>query len=117
MDAHDAFILVVNLKINPYNHGTLFSASGNAKEVLLDVWVKSGVNPAVGIRYLPINSSEVEIISFGPVRDFRLRRWNKVVMHVYRYCVCFNKGLRLKQCSHISPEIFLYHAEPSGRTV
>ncbi|XP_028411213.1 cartilage oligomeric matrix protein-like [Dendronephthya gigantea] len=84
MDAHDAFILVVNLKIDPYNHGTLFSASGNTKEVLLDVWVKSGVNPAVGIRYLPINSSQAEIISFGPVRDFRLRRWNKVVVHVYR---------------------------------
>ena len=85
MDAHDSLILVVNLKMDPYNYGSVFSASGNTKEVLLDVWVKSGVNPAVGLRYSPINSSKIETLSFGPVSDFRLKRWNKVVLHIFRY--------------------------------
>ncbi|CAB3985904.1 thrombospondin-3 isoform X2 [Paramuricea clavata] len=84
MDAHDSVILVVNLKMDPYNYGSVFSASGNTKEVLLDVWVKSGVNPAVGLRYSPINSSKIETLSFGPVSDFRLKRWNKVVLHIFR---------------------------------
>ena len=84
MDAHDSLILVVNLKIDPYNYGSIFSASGNTKELLLDVWVKSGVNPALGLRYSPINSSQVETVSFGPVSDFRMKRWNKVVLHVFR---------------------------------
>lgn len=84
MDAHDSLILVVNLKMDPYNYGTVFSASGNTKEVLLDIWVKSGVNPALGLRYSPINSSKIENLSFGPVMDFRLKKWNKVVMHIYR---------------------------------
>ena len=84
MDAHDSLILAANVKIDPYNYGTVFAASGNTKEVLLDIWVKSGVNPALGLRYSPINSSKIENISFGPATDFRLKKWNKVVIHIYR---------------------------------
>lgn len=84
MDAHNSFILAVNMRIEPYNYGSIFSVTGYTSEVLLDVWVKSGANPAIGLRYSPINSSSLETFAFGTARFLRKRSWNKIAIHVYK---------------------------------
>ena len=84
IDSSSDFVIAMNMKLTDASYGTVFSISTRKRhpEILMDVWVKSGSNGKLGVKFRNTNG-ESENKVFHGVKSLQDGKWHKYYIHVY----------------------------------